>query len=321
MLATVLVVGATALGLTAILGIVWRRRAGRLVRVGGIKMGIADPRFIVRRMRPEEVKLLRTWANAEGWNPGLHTGPCFFATDPKGFFVGELDGQPVSCISCVAYDDAFGFIGLYIVLPEFRGLGYGLQTWRAGVAHLGARNVGLDGVRAQQNNYKRSGFAIAHDHIRYRGEGGGRSPAGVVRLSAVPFEDVLAYDRACFPARRPAFLRTWLALPESVALGCLREGRLAGFGVAQRGVEGFRIGPLFAADLAAAEVLLRGLAAAMGGGTFLLDAPDDAVNPAAAQLAGRFGMREVLRTARMYTRGRPRLNAGRVFGITSLELG
>jgi hypothetical protein len=59
----------------------------------------------------------------------------------------------------------------------------------------------------------------------------------------------------------------------------------------------------------------------MGGGTFFLDAPDGTESPAAAQLAGRFGMREVLRTARMYTRGRPRLNAGRVFGITSLELG
>ena len=48
---------------------------------------------------------------------------------------------------------------------------------------------------------------------------------------------------------------------------------------------------------------------------------DGAENPAAAQLVGGFGMREVLRTARMYTRGRPWSNAGRVFGITSLELG
>jgi hypothetical protein len=189
------------------------------------------------------------------------------------------------------------------------------------MAHLGTRNVGLDGVLAQQSNYKRSGFAVAYNHIRYRGEGGGPVPAGVVRLSAVPFEDVLAYDRGCFPALRPTFLRAWLALPESLALGCLREGRLAGFGVAQRGVEGLKIGPLFADDLAAAEVLLRGLTAVTGGGTFFLDAPDDTESPAAGLLAGRFGMREVLRTARMYTRGRPRLDAGRVFGITSLELG
>ena len=284
-------------------------------------MRTTDPNFIVRRMRPEEVELMRTWATAEGWNPGLHTGPCFFASDPAGFFVGELDGQPVSCISCVAYDASFGFLGLYIVQPEFRGRGYGLQTWRTGIARLGTRNVGLDGVVAQQSNYKRLGFALAHDDIRYRGEGGGPCPAGVVRLSAVPFEDVLAYDRRCFPAPRPTFLRAWLALPESVALGCLREGRLAGFGVAQRGVEGFKIGPLFADDLAAAELLLRGLAAATGCGAFFLDAPDGVENPAAGELVRRFGMREMFRTARMYTRGRPPVNAGRVFGITSMELG
>jgi hypothetical protein len=53
-------------------------------------MRTAESNFIVRLMRPEEVEILRTWASAEGWNPGLHTGPCFFATDPGGFFVGEL---------------------------------------------------------------------------------------------------------------------------------------------------------------------------------------------------------------------------------------
>jgi hypothetical protein len=284
-------------------------------------MGTTGPNFVVRTMRPEDVERFQTWAASEGWNPGLYTGPCFFATDPGGFFVGELDGQAISCISCVAYDDSFGFLGLYIVRPEFRGSGYGLQTWRAGMAHLGTRNVGLDGVLVQQRNYERSGFTVAHHHIRYRGVGGGRPPAGVVRLSAVAFEDVLAYDRASFAAWRPRFLRGWLALPESVALGCLREGRLAGFGVAHRGVEGFKIGPLFADDLAAAELLLRGLAAETGAGPFFLDTPDAAENPAAAQLVRRFAMRELFRTARMYTQGRPRLDAGRVFGITSMELG
>jgi Acetyltransferase (GNAT) domain len=119
----------------------------------------------------------------------------------------------------------------------------------------------------------------------------------------------------------PALLRDWLALPESVALGHLREGRLSGFGVAHRGVEGFKIGPLFADDLPAAELLLRALKAETGGGTFFLDAPDEAENPAAGHLVGRFGMRELFRTARMYTRGRPRADAGRIFGITSMELG
>jgi hypothetical protein len=117
--------------------------------MGGIAMHTPEPNFIVRVMLPEEVEMIRTWSTAEGWNPGLHHGPCFFASDPEGFFVGELEGRPISCISCVAYDDSFGFLGLYIVRPEFRGRGYGLRTWRVGMARLGERNVGLDGVPAQ----------------------------------------------------------------------------------------------------------------------------------------------------------------------------
>jgi hypothetical protein len=284
-------------------------------------MRTAGPNFIVRRMRPNEVEMIRTWETAEGWNPVLEAGPSFFAADPAGLFVDELDGQPISFISCVAYDHSFGFLGLYVVQPEFRGRGCGLQTWRTGMGHFGRRNVGPDGVLAQQSNHERSGFAVAHHHIRYQGEGGGKSPAGVVHLSAIPFEEVLACDRSCFPAPRQAFLSAGLTLPDSVALSSLRDGRLAGFGVAQRSVEGFKVGALFAADLAAAEVLLGGLTHETGGGSFCMDVPDGAESAAAAQLVERFEMREGFRVARMYTRGRPQFDTGRVFGITSMELG
>jgi ribosomal protein S18 acetylase RimI-like enzyme len=282
---------------------------------------VSDPAFSVRGMRRDEVEFLRAWATAEEWNPGLHDGPCFFDTDPEGFFLGELDGQPVSCISGVAYDDSFGFLGQYIVKPEFRGRGYGVRTWQAGMAYLGSRNVGLDGVLAQQSNYERAGFRVAYHHIRYQGEGGGAPPLGVVRLSAIPFEEVLAYDRDCFPAPRSTFLRGRLALPEAAGLGCLRGGRLAGFGVVRRSVEGFKVGPLFADDLSVADDLLRGLAAEAAGGPFCLDIPDRSVNPDAEQVVDRFGMRELFRTARMYTHGPPRLCVERIFGNTTMELG
>ena len=66
-------------------------------------------------------------------------------------------------------EPAFAFLGFYIVKPELRGRGYGLRLWQAGMARLGNRIVGLDEVIAQQENYKRSGFVLAHRNIRFGG--------------------------------------------------------------------------------------------------------------------------------------------------------
>jgi predicted GNAT family acetyltransferase len=41
--------------------------------------------------------------------------------------MGFIDNEPISSISAVAYNKDFGFIGSYIVKPEYRGKGYGIQ--------------------------------------------------------------------------------------------------------------------------------------------------------------------------------------------------
>ncbi|MFO0843849.1 MAG: GNAT family N-acetyltransferase [Gemmataceae bacterium] len=213
----------------------------------------------VRHLTRGEVSLLRDWPNSEGWNPGLHDAAVFYDADPDGFFVGELDGQPVATVSGVAYGDSFGFVGLYICRPEHRGRGFGLWVFQEAMRYLGDRNVGLDGVVAQQDNYRKSGFHHCYDNVRYQAVGGGERVADVVPLSEVPFAEINAYDRAHFPAPRPEFLRGWIAIPGSAALARLRGGKLVGYGVIRPCVVGFKIGPLFADDPGVADELLRSL--------------------------------------------------------------
>ncbi len=159
---------------------------------------VSEP-FRVRVVARDEVGLFFEWANREGWNPGRFDGPCFHDADPGGMLLGELHGEPVACISCVRYSDDFGFLGQYIVKPEFRGLGFGLRLWTVGMTNLGSRTVGLDGVLDQVKNYEKSGFHFSHHHIRFGGTLAGKSLSGLVRLDAIPFSDVLAFDRECFP--------------------------------------------------------------------------------------------------------------------------
>jgi GNAT superfamily N-acetyltransferase len=68
------------------------------------------------------------------------------------------------------YGTMYGFLGFYIVRPEWRRHGYGLQLWQAAMKQMAGRVVGLDGVLAQQENYRKSGFKLAYRNIRYSGK-------------------------------------------------------------------------------------------------------------------------------------------------------
>ena len=200
-----------------------------------------------------------------------------------------------------------------------RGKGFGMRIWQHGMRYLGDRNIGLDGVVAQQANYRKSGFRLAYRNIRYQGRVDGIGCAHVTAAADVPFEQLLAYDRQCFPAARERFVSAWIAQPDAVALATVDAGRVAGYGVVRRCEAGCKIGPLFADDAGVATGLFRALAACMPGEVIMLDVPE--TNLAAVALAERHGMTGVFETARMYTKDAPAISIDRVFGVTSFELG
>ncbi|MBI5265584.1 MAG: GNAT family N-acetyltransferase [Bradyrhizobium sp.] len=277
--------------------------------------------FRIRAMQPDEIPIAVNWAAVEGWNPGLADAPCFAAADRHGFLVGELDGAPAATVSCINYDARFAFLGFYIVRQDLRGRGYGLRIWNAAIARAGSRVIGLDGVVAQQANYKKSGFALAYANIRYGGTvAAPKLPeAGVIGLHEIPFAMVEADDASVFPARRTAFLRAWIDAPGHVGRALVRDGRLAGWGVIRPCRHGRKIGPLVADDRATAEAILSALLTAVGDGEIFLDVPS--VNGDAIALAQDFGLRPTFETARMYTGAIAPLRLDRVFGVTSFELG
>jgi ribosomal protein S18 acetylase RimI-like enzyme len=274
----------------------------------------------IRNLRPEEISIAIDWAAAEGWNPGLSDAACFAIPDAQGFFVGEIDGEPVATVSCVNYDDRFAFLGFYIVREGFRGSGHGLRIWNAAIAYAGSRVIGLDGVVAQQDNYRKSGFQLAHANIRYGGTiAAPPAPADVIALDRVPFALVEAGDATVFPAPRSAFLRAWIKTPGHIGRALLRDGKLAAWGVIRPCRNGTKIGPLVADDRAAAEAIVQALLASARDGEVFLDVP--AINREAIALAEALGLKPVFETARMYTGAIAPLRIDRVFGVTSFELG
>lgn len=273
----------------------------------------------IRPLAGDEIPLALDWAAGEGWNPGLADAAAFGAMDSQGFWVAEVDGAPAATISVVNYDDRFAFLGFYIARPELRGRGIGWKLWQAGLAHAGARTIGLDGVLAQQANYASQGFHFAYRNIRFAGRAGAGTSDGTVDLGEVPFEAIEASDAAIFPASRTAFLHAWLKTSGHVGRAVLREGRLAGWGVVRPARHGWKIGPLVAEDAAAAEAVYGVLSAAAGEGDIVLDVPEP--NAAALELARRHGLAPAFETARMYTGPVRPVEIAKLYGVTSFELG
>ena len=276
--------------------------------------------LVVTKAVPGDWAVISRWAADEGWNPGVCDGPVFFAQDPEGFFLGRVGGEPVSAISVVNYDAGYAFLGCYLVRPDLRGHGYGLATWQTGLAHAGDRTVGLDGVVAQQHNYRRSGFELAHRTARFTGTAPTAAvPPDVHAVNPGDLADLTAYDSACTPADRPRFLPRWVTGPGHHAFVRRHGGRVTGYGVIRPGHDRPRIGPLFADSPGDARALFAALTGAFPGTAVAIDVPEP--NKAAVDMVEEAGFTPSFETARMYT-GPVRPHAqDRIIGITTLELG
>jgi hypothetical protein len=272
----------------------------------------------IRRMNRSDVGLAVEWAAGEGWNPGLHDADPFFAADPNGFFLAELNKEPVGCISAVAYDESFGFMGFYIVKKELRHLGIGMKLWNASLAYMGNRTIGGDGVVEMLDKYAQFDFRIAHHNARY--EGIGRVSQSVLTdIAQVSFDLLERYDYRFFPAPRTAFLQSWISRPGTSGRVAFENGKICGYGVIRPCWRGFKIAPLFADTPEIAMEIFTALSGLAAGQPIFLDIP--VCNKAAVQLVEGEGMTKVFETARIYRGTPPALPLDCTYGITSFELG
>lgn len=277
--------------------------------------------MIISRMKRKEIDFAIDWAAKEGWNPGLHDAECFYLADPDGFFVGKVDNQIIAIGSAVAYDENFAFCGLYIVKEEYRGLNYGMDLTLARLKYLGSRMTGIDGVLNMVDKYSQIGYRTAYQNARYhllKTTDYSINPK-VVELNQLDSQMIADYDRQYFPAPRNNFLLAWISQSGAIALGFIENGKLLGYGVLRKCIEGAKIGPLFAENEKIAHYLLQALVTKSDVTNIYIDMPEP--NSAIKQFITEYSLKQVFATARMYRNGKPELELDKIFGITTFELG
>ena len=311
-----------------------------------IRQRNASESFVVRRLKsPEEVRhIIIERAAANGWRPGALDHVSFFAADETGFFVGELNGKPISCVSVVKHAENYAFLGNYKVDEPYRGRGYGILTWKAAVASINKDyNMGGHGIEGKVPMYKRVGFHpkwcvqrfdLVASQAAFTLSRTQSPPAVMIQPACeVDFNDLLEYDTHVHVFPRQAFLEKWISAANCHASVAISDnGRVVGYTTVRMTLkkgDGWRIGPLFADNAEIARSLYREacgrVAAEDPQGIIAIDVPyGDLVNPDALQIVKELSGTPVpkLMLMRGYTKGIPsNMPLQKLFGITALELG
>jgi GNAT superfamily N-acetyltransferase len=284
-------------------------------------------KFDFRLLSLTEFEQLIKWAAQEGWDPGLNDATIFYNCFPEAFYGYFDQDRLIAGGSIVNYNQDFGFMGFFIVHPDYRGIGIGQSLWFQRRDLLlnklkSGASIGMDGVLNMQKFYTAGGFELSfRDERRVRlGEKFDIVPA-VQRINEnTELLNIIAYDKICFGFDRNEFIKSWLTNPLAVSFYSVNEkGIINGFAVLRKTFQGHKIGPLFADNFNVAETLYQACLNEVPEENVFLDIPTS--NTEAVLLSNKYNTDYVFECARMYYGSPPAIPIEKIFGITTFELG
>jgi GNAT superfamily N-acetyltransferase len=273
-----------------------------------------------------------TWADipacmllkkAASWNQTEQDWANVLAIEPEGCWVAEVDGVVAGSTTAVCWGRELAWIGMVLVLPEFRRQGIARALMERAMQYCREREVGcvkLDATDMGRPLYEQFGFVEECLIERWRADA--VTPPiqdGLKPLAPRNTAEILDLDREAFGADRGALLRMLIDQypDECVALG-------TGFAMSRPGSNARFLGPCIAPDMGMARRLIAALTRRYPAEPWFWDLLPD--NHAAAELASEFGFTMRRKLFRMGVGpGRPEMKrAGNVnlqFATSGFEYG
>ncbi len=259
----------------------------------------------------------------EEWNTCADDCEAFFALDPNAFFVGEINGEPVSFISAIKYN-TLSFLGLYYVEPKFRGMNLGRTIWNKAWERVSDQTISLDGVETMVDKYETMGFKKFYPFSGYRfgtSQFANLTPCSKIE-TPINMQEVIAYDKKIFGQDRTALLTVWCKTNAVSFIVKDEEGEICGLSWLRKACEGYRIS-LYANSYQTALDLIIANCKTLQDTTIDIDLPHQ--NPGAMELLKNFKMEWVDNVTRMMRPHNgdaiPALQIDQIYGISSWEIG
>jgi ribosomal protein S18 acetylase RimI-like enzyme len=285
---------------------------------------------MIRRMILADIPAAMRLKESAGWNQTEQDWRNLLAIEPEGCWVYEAGQTPQAAgmvagsTTIVCYGRDLAWIGMVLVLPEFRGQGIARQLMEHALRFAerrGVARVALDATAMGQPLYRQLGFEDETLIERWEGtapltddrEDGERPQAA----GGAHLEQIADLDRQVFGADRRALMKRLMATAPAdcwVAHG--------GYLLARPGSNAHFLGPCMAQEPQVALRLVRALFARHRGRRFFWDLLPG--NRAARDLAASFGFqcaRSLIRMSRPAVSAAARPQASWQYAVAGFEYG
>ena len=279
----------------------------------------------------------------QGWKAGALDHAISFQVDKTGFFVGELNGKVMSCMSAFKYSREYAFIGNLIIDEPYQNLGYGSFLFRTVTSALPKGcNYAADTFEEQVPRYLKYGYKRAWNNKRYifnttqalaklwrpQYQPGVR----IEKALDVPFPKLLEYDISVHIYERALFLKKWISASNCYSYAAINNSdrSVVGYAVVRSALgkeNGWKIGPLYADNSTIARYLYGAIFDKLSdidpAGAVTIDTPcSKQCDPESVRIISELGAATDEVSVRMFSKYVPNnwpLN--KVYGITSQQLG
>lgn len=244
----------------------------------------------IRQMTAADIDCAMSLKDQVGWNQTPDDIRRLVEYEPEGCFIAEVDGTPVGTVSTTSYGTKLAWIGMMLVLPEYRRRGIARRLIQTSIDYLRSRHVScikLDATPLGQPLYEQLGFQAEWGFQRWEREG--ENVVILLDPQRLP-PHLLSLDEQAFGADRSRWLK-------SVATGCRVFTRSATYGMLRPGSVATYLGPVVSENPSEAASLINDMLSATAGRIFW-DIPTG--NKTAENLARAHRMQPVRQLLRMW---------------------
>ena len=116
--------------------------------------------FVIRRATSlDDLQWVMKIATEEGFIPRKKEAECYFIAGlTPYFYIGELNGQRIGCISVVKHGDSVAVGGYYIITKPYRGLGYGIKLFEYSWADSDQYNIQTFSLMYLKDHHQKRGL-------------------------------------------------------------------------------------------------------------------------------------------------------------------